>query len=229
MTVSEWSAHFDGLTCLDAMENVGPEHWPAAVAGFAHVLKPLAPAYITVEVPDLAESGDLSATVAADGAPLVAGESDDGIGYHYYPRRDDVMRWLRSVGFDHSGEDEADDYLASARHEDGLTPRIAPSRTRVMSRLVAWHPFTEPRRRGATVAALGDPLATSGRHRPWRRPAPAATSEPVVCLRRPGRCAGAGSQAPAAAPDAIDLDEPSRNLAPGRVVRPVGGSTAQVG
>ena len=87
VTVSEWSAHFDGLTCLDAMENVGPEHWPAVVAGFGHVLKPLAPAYITVEVPDPTESGDLSAPVAADGAPLVAGESYDGNGYHYYPRR----------------------------------------------------------------------------------------------------------------------------------------------
>jgi hypothetical protein len=34
MTVTLWSAHFDGLTCLDAMENVGPEHWPAVIAGF---------------------------------------------------------------------------------------------------------------------------------------------------------------------------------------------------
>ena len=33
-----------------------------------------------MEVPDAADSGDLSAPVAADGAPLVAGESYDAAG-----------------------------------------------------------------------------------------------------------------------------------------------------
>ncbi|HEU0241613.1 MAG TPA: class I SAM-dependent methyltransferase [Micromonosporaceae bacterium] len=108
--VADWSGHFDGLTCLDAMENVGPEHWPAVVAGFCAVLKPLAPAYLTVEIPDAAETGDLSAPEPADGATLVAGEFYDGTGYHYYPRRDDVIGWLRTAGFELVDEDEADGY-----------------------------------------------------------------------------------------------------------------------
>jgi SAM-dependent methyltransferase len=109
-SVPEWSAHFDGLTCVDAMENIGPEHWPGVLAGFGAVVKPLAPAYITVEIPDPAESGDLSAHVATDGAPLVSGELYDGVGYHYYPSRDDVIDWLRGGGFELVDEHEADGY-----------------------------------------------------------------------------------------------------------------------
>jgi ubiquinone/menaquinone biosynthesis C-methylase UbiE len=42
---------FDGLLCVDALENVVPEDWPAVAAGFARVLLPRAPAYLTVARP----------------------------------------------------------------------------------------------------------------------------------------------------------------------------------
>jgi 2-polyprenyl-3-methyl-5-hydroxy-6-metoxy-1,4-benzoquinol methylase len=42
---------FDGLLCVDALENVAPEDWPLAVAGLAAAMKPGTPAYVTVEVP----------------------------------------------------------------------------------------------------------------------------------------------------------------------------------
>jgi hypothetical protein len=43
---------FDGLLCVDAMENVGPEDWPVVLAGFHLVLREHPPAYLTVELPD---------------------------------------------------------------------------------------------------------------------------------------------------------------------------------
>jgi SAM-dependent methyltransferase len=43
---------FDGLLCVDALENIAPEDWPGAVAGLAAALKPRTPAYVTVEVHD---------------------------------------------------------------------------------------------------------------------------------------------------------------------------------
>jgi 2-polyprenyl-3-methyl-5-hydroxy-6-metoxy-1,4-benzoquinol methylase len=42
---------FDGLLCVDALENVAPADWPAVAAGLAAVLKDQAPAYVTVELP----------------------------------------------------------------------------------------------------------------------------------------------------------------------------------
>jgi ubiquinone/menaquinone biosynthesis C-methylase UbiE len=42
---------FDGLLCVDALENVAPEDWPVVTAGLARVLLPGAPAYVTVELP----------------------------------------------------------------------------------------------------------------------------------------------------------------------------------
>lgn len=43
---------FDGLLCVDALENVAPEDWPAVAGGLAAAMKPRTPAYVTVEVPD---------------------------------------------------------------------------------------------------------------------------------------------------------------------------------
>lgn len=42
----------DVLLCVDALENVGPEDWPGVVAGLSTMLRPSAPAYVTVELPD---------------------------------------------------------------------------------------------------------------------------------------------------------------------------------
>ena len=43
---------FDGLICVDALECVAPEDWPQVAAGLAGVLRPQAPAYLTVELPE---------------------------------------------------------------------------------------------------------------------------------------------------------------------------------
>ena len=94
---------FDGLLCVDALEYVAPEDWPAVTTGFASVLRPGAPAYVTVELP---------------GEPLpppadprqVPGEVIEGGGYHYYPPRDQVRHWLEAAGFAVAGQADADHY-----------------------------------------------------------------------------------------------------------------------
>lgn len=82
----------DGLICVDALEHVGPEDWPRVLGGFAAVLRPGAPAYLTVGL---------------SGAPLpapvdprqVPGELYAAGGYHFYPDPDRVRGWLAGAGF----------------------------------------------------------------------------------------------------------------------------------
>jgi hypothetical protein len=86
---------FNGLLCVDALENIAPEDWPGAVAGLAAALKPRTPAYVTVEVHD----GPLPVPVDPR---QVAGEDFEGGGlggYHYYPARDQARDWLVTAGF----------------------------------------------------------------------------------------------------------------------------------
>jgi SAM-dependent methyltransferase len=78
---------FDGLICVDALECVAPEDWPGVVAALAGVLRPQAPAYLTVELPEE------PLPPPADPRQL-PGEVTEGGGYHYYPPRDLVRGWL---------------------------------------------------------------------------------------------------------------------------------------
>jgi cyclopropane fatty-acyl-phospholipid synthase-like methyltransferase len=92
-------AAFDGLLCVDAMENVPPEDWPVVLTGFARVLKPGAPLYFTVEIPD--EEDRIQA--AQPSPPLVTGEvlwpDDHGGAYHYFPQLDQTSMWVGKAGF----------------------------------------------------------------------------------------------------------------------------------
>jgi SAM-dependent methyltransferase len=94
---------FDGLLCVDALEYVAPEDWPGVAAGLASVLKPRAPAYVTVEAPD----GPLPAPVDPRQVP---GEHYQGAGYHYYPAREQARDWLATAGFRIGAEHESDYY-----------------------------------------------------------------------------------------------------------------------
>ena len=100
--LAELPDRFDGLLCVDALENVTPEDWPVVAAGLGTVLKDEAPAYVTVELPD---------------GPL---PPPDGAGYHYYPPRDQVRHWLAAAGFAVTDEADADHYwhLLLARTTD---------------------------------------------------------------------------------------------------------------
>jgi SAM-dependent methyltransferase len=101
--VADLAGRFDGLLCVDALENIAPEDWPGVVAGLAAALKPQAPAYVTVEVPD----GPPPPPVDPRQVP---GEHLVGGGYHYYPARDQARDWLAGAGFRIVDEQEADHY-----------------------------------------------------------------------------------------------------------------------
>jgi hypothetical protein len=88
-----------GGDVLDAACGTG-KYWPAVLAAG---LKPQAPAYVTVEVPD----GPLPAPVDPRQVP---GEHFEGGGYHYYPARDQARDWLAAAGFGIEDEQEADCY-----------------------------------------------------------------------------------------------------------------------
>jgi cyclopropane fatty-acyl-phospholipid synthase-like methyltransferase len=98
------AGRFDGLLCVDAMENVGPEDWPLVLAGFRTVLRPGGIGYLTVELPDEAETSDPT------DAPLVAGELLAGGGYHYYPPPAAVRDWLAAAGFVLLADGHGDEY-----------------------------------------------------------------------------------------------------------------------
>ena len=88
---------FDGLLCVDAMENIPPEDWPAILTGFRAVVRPRSVIYITVEIP---EAADVRAA-ANPKPPLVRGEvlwpDEHGGGYHFYPDDDQVGRWCEEA------------------------------------------------------------------------------------------------------------------------------------
>ena len=96
----------DGLLCVDAMENVGPEDWPVVLDGLAGSLRSGSPAYLTVELPE----EDITMDSEADTAPLVEGEVLEGGAYHFYPSPDMASAWLARHGFDLWSETEGDGY-----------------------------------------------------------------------------------------------------------------------
>lgn len=100
--IGDVSGRFDGLLCVDAMENVGPEDWPLVLNGFRGVLKPGAFAYLSVELPD----GELPEPVGL----LVPGEVLEDEAYHFYPMREQVLAWLEGSGFAVVREAEGDGY-----------------------------------------------------------------------------------------------------------------------
>ncbi len=123
-TTAEWAARFDGLLCVDAMENVPPEIWPVVLAGFVRVVKPEAPVYLTIELP-----GDDERRAAANPPPpLVSGEvllpGEHGGGYHYYPGPDEVAMWLAASGLTVLDAAGADGY----QHILARTAAVAPGR-----------------------------------------------------------------------------------------------------
>jgi SAM-dependent methyltransferase len=102
---------FDGIMCVDAMENVPPEDWPSVVTAFRRALRPNGFLYLTVEEIDRSEIEGAFTKARADGLPAVLGEVLEGetAGYHYYPLREQVAAWVVGAGLEIV--DEADEWL----------------------------------------------------------------------------------------------------------------------
>ena len=104
-----FDCEFDAAMTVDAMENVFPEDWPAVLANLRRAVRPGGHLYLTVE--EVAETliDAAFADLSSRGLPVVRGEVTEGdvAGYHYYPGRDQVARWLEAVGLaivDHDTE-----------------------------------------------------------------------------------------------------------------------------
>jgi ubiquinone/menaquinone biosynthesis C-methylase UbiE len=105
-----FEGEFDAAVCIDAMENVPPEDWPRVLGNFRRAVKPGSHVYLTVEEIDRRGFDQVLAEATAAGVPAVHGEvvAGDTAGYHYYPDRDLVRRWLVDAGFD--VVDDADEW-----------------------------------------------------------------------------------------------------------------------
>lgn len=93
---------FDGAMCIDAMEHVPPEEWAKVLANLREALKPGGHLYLTVEeVGDRDTLDRAFAEATAAGLPAIHGEDvGDGTGgYHFYPDREKIRRWLTEAGF----------------------------------------------------------------------------------------------------------------------------------
>jgi SAM-dependent methyltransferase len=98
----DYDAEFDGSMTVDAMENVPPEDWPLVLANLHRAVRPGGHLYLTVETQDDEAIDEAFADNAAKRLPAVRGEIVEGdtAGYHYYPGRDQVVRWLAAEGLE---------------------------------------------------------------------------------------------------------------------------------
>ena len=96
-----YQSEFDGVMCVDALEMIPPEDYPAVLAGFRRALLPGGRLYVTIErVPEEQVRAGTGRARAA-GLPVVEGEVvwEDDL-YHFYPSMDRVRTWLAEAGFE---------------------------------------------------------------------------------------------------------------------------------
>lgn len=98
---------FGGLVCIDAMEWVLRDDWPAVLEGFRAVLIPGSPLYLNVEQPGEHERAAF-ADEAADGA--APGEVPVHDWFNHFPSRESVTGWLSDAGLLVVAEREGDCY-----------------------------------------------------------------------------------------------------------------------
>jgi cyclopropane fatty-acyl-phospholipid synthase-like methyltransferase len=98
----EFDGAFDAVLTIDAMENVPPEDWPVVVANLSRALKSKGLLYMTVEEIDEARIDAAFEDLHQTGVPAVRGEVVEGdvAGYHYYARREQVLKWFADAGLE---------------------------------------------------------------------------------------------------------------------------------
>lgn len=106
----DYTNAFDGIICIDAMENVFPEDWKLVLNNFHRALKNGGVLYFTVEVIDQKELLEAYKKGIKLGLPLVKGEIAHKGGYHFYPKIDEVKGWLNITGFTVEREDISEGY-----------------------------------------------------------------------------------------------------------------------
>jgi 2-polyprenyl-3-methyl-5-hydroxy-6-metoxy-1,4-benzoquinol methylase len=97
-----FDAAFDAVLCVDALENVPPEAWPAVARNLGAAVRSGGQVYVTVEEIADADIDRAHTSLIARGLPAVRGEVVEGdvAGYHHYPGRAQALRWLEDAGLD---------------------------------------------------------------------------------------------------------------------------------
>jgi SAM-dependent methyltransferase len=97
-----FQSDFDGVICMDAMENVCPEDWSLVLDKFHQALKPQGLLYFTAETIENLDENELRQAferARAAGLPVVYGEwPDEGV-YHFHPTNQQVRDWVKQAGF----------------------------------------------------------------------------------------------------------------------------------
>jgi len=94
---------FDGVICMDTMENVCPEDWPPVLNNFHRALKPQGYLYFTAETIENADENEIKQAyekAKQAGLPVVYGEWPDEEVYHFHPTNQKVQEWVRQAGFE---------------------------------------------------------------------------------------------------------------------------------
>ncbi len=94
---------FDGVICMDAMENVCPEDWPLVLNNFYRALKPRGYLYFTAETLENADENEIKQAFERAhqaGLPIVYGEFPDEEVYHYHPTNQEVKELAQQAGFE---------------------------------------------------------------------------------------------------------------------------------
>ncbi len=94
---------FDGVICMDAMENVSPEDWPLVIANFHRALKQDGYLYFTAETIENIDEDEIKQAyerAQQAGLPVVYGEIPDEGVYHFHPTNQQVKEWTQQAGFE---------------------------------------------------------------------------------------------------------------------------------
>ena len=100
---------FYGVMCVDAMEFVPPEDWPAIMGRFRRALRRRGVLYLTIELAPADQVLALNEQARRSGVPVVDGEvfwdEPDGY-YHHHPTMQRVRTWITDAGFAIQEEEE---------------------------------------------------------------------------------------------------------------------------
>jgi ubiquinone/menaquinone biosynthesis C-methylase UbiE len=96
-----FESEFDGVMCIDAMEHVPPEDWPNVVARFHRALRPNGHLLLSLEEIEQGTIDEAYSIADHEGTHAIHGEVTEGdtAGYHFYPGRERINRWLAEGGF----------------------------------------------------------------------------------------------------------------------------------
>ncbi|MTI67432.1 MAG: class I SAM-dependent methyltransferase [Firmicutes bacterium] len=90
---------YNGIMCVDALENIFPEDWVKVIRNFYNALKNEGILYFTVETISKQEKDEAFAIGKELGLPIAYGEVAHEGGYHYYPEIKYVKNTLENEHF----------------------------------------------------------------------------------------------------------------------------------